>query len=52
VLISEGEAALSEVAGFLPAGEYGTAVYVDLIGSDLLSVFPLEELLLGAVAQF
>jgi hypothetical protein len=51
-IISAGESELSEVAPFLSAGEYGSAVYVDLIGSEELSVFPLEELLLGAVAQF
>jgi 3-oxoacyl-[acyl-carrier-protein] synthase-3 len=51
-MVSEGEGELSEVAPFLSAGEYGSAVYVDLTGSELLSVFPLEELLLGAVAQF
>ena len=33
-------------------GQYGGAVYADLLGSEALSVLPLEELLLGAVAQF
>jgi hypothetical protein len=51
-LIVEGEGELSDVASLLSAGEYGSAVYYDLLGSELVSVFPLEELLLGAVAQF
>jgi hypothetical protein len=51
-LISQGESQLSDVAPLLSAGEYGSAVYYDLTGSELVSVFPLEELLLGAVAQF
>jgi hypothetical protein len=51
-LISDGESLLSDVAPFLSAGEYGSAVYSDLLGSEALSLFPLEELLLGAVAQF
>ena len=50
--ISDGEVQLSEVASLLSAGEYGAAAYTDLIGSQELTVFPLEELLLGAVAQF
>lgn len=51
-IISSGEGLLSDVAPFLSAGEYGSAVYYDLLGSEELSVFPLQELLLGAVAQF
>jgi hypothetical protein len=52
IIINEGAGDLSAVAGFLSAGEYGTAALSDLFGSQALSVFPLEELLLGAVAQF
>ena len=51
-IVSDGEVELSTVASLLSAGEYGDAVYADLLGSELVSVFPLEELLLGAVAQF
>jgi hypothetical protein len=51
-IISAGESELSDVAPLLSAGEYGSAAYYDLLGSELVSVFPLEELLLGAVAQF
>jgi hypothetical protein len=51
-IISSGESMLSDVAPLLSAGEYGSAAYYDLLGSELVSVFPLEELLLGAVAQF
>ena len=51
-IVSEGEGDLSDVASLLSAGEYGSAVYYDLFGTESLSVFPLEELLLGAVAQF
>jgi hypothetical protein len=51
-IISSGESELSDVAPLLSAGEYGSAAYYDLLGSELVSVFPLEELLLGAVAQF
>jgi hypothetical protein len=51
-LISQGESELSDVAPLLSAGEYGSAALYDLVGSEELSVFPLEELLLGAAAQF
>jgi hypothetical protein len=51
-IISSGESLLSDVAPLLSAGEYGSAVYYDLLGSEELSVFPLQELLLGAVASF
>jgi hypothetical protein len=36
----------SEAATDLASGEYGGAAYNDLIGADLLTVVPLEELLL------
>jgi hypothetical protein len=51
-IISQGESLLSDVAPLLSSGQDGGAVYYDLLGSESLSVFPLEELLLGAVAQF
>jgi hypothetical protein len=51
-LISQGESLLSDVEPLLSTAQYGGAVYYDLLGSELVSVFPLEELLLGAVAQF
>ena len=51
-IISAGESQLSDVAALLSSGQDGSAVYYDLLGSEALSVLPLEELLLGAVAQF
>jgi hypothetical protein len=51
-IISGGESELSDVAALLSSGQYGSAALYDLFGSELLSVFPLQELLLGAVAQF
>jgi hypothetical protein len=51
-IISQGESLLSDVGSLLSTGQYGSAVYYDLLGSEALSVLPLQELLLGAVAQF
>jgi hypothetical protein len=51
-IISDGESLLSDVEPLLSTAQYGSAVYYDLLGSEALSVLPLEELLLGAVAQF
>ena len=51
-IISQGESLLSDVAPLLSSGQDGSAVYYDLLGTEALSIFPLEELLLGAVAQF
>jgi len=51
-IVSQGESDLSDVAALLSTGQYGSAVLYDLFGSESLSVFPLEELLCGAVAQF
>jgi hypothetical protein len=50
--ITFGEDFFSTGATDLASGEYGYATFVDLFGSDLLSVEPLEDLLLGAVASF
>ena len=47
-----GEGLLAAASSALSFGEYGTAAYDDLAGADLLTVAPLEELLLGAAVSF
>jgi hypothetical protein len=47
-----GESLLAIAASALSLGEYGTAAYDDLAGADLLTIAPLEELILGAAASF
>jgi hypothetical protein len=42
----------SDAATELASGDYGAAVYYDLFGADLLTVAPVEELLLGVAASF
>jgi hypothetical protein len=42
---------LSEIPTFLSEGAYGNALEVDLFGTDLISIAPLEELLLGSFAS-
>jgi hypothetical protein len=49
--VSGGESYLSQVAMLIADGNYGGALQLDLIGSDFVSVIPLEELLLGAAAS-
>jgi hypothetical protein len=43
---------LTDGSDALSLGEYGSAAYYDLIGADILTIAPLEELLLGAAASF
>jgi hypothetical protein len=51
-LFSEGTGLLSVAATDLASGHYGDAVFYDLLGMDLQSIVPLEEVLLGSVASF
>jgi hypothetical protein len=48
----EGEDYFTAASDALSFGEYGSVVFYDLIGADLLTVAPLEELLLGAAVSF
>jgi hypothetical protein len=57
--LSNAEGALTEAQTYftdafqeLAGGDYGYAVYYDAIGADYASIFPLEELLLGAASSF
>jgi hypothetical protein len=49
---SEGQSFFTEGASLFGIGEYGSASIYDLFGGDLVSIVPLEELLLGAAASF
>ncbi len=49
--ISAGETDLSEAATALSSGDYGLAALADTVGSDYLSVVPLEELLMVAAVS-
>jgi hypothetical protein len=49
---STGESYLTSAAADLGTADYGDAALYDLVGSDYVSIVPLEELLLGAVASF
>jgi hypothetical protein len=43
---------LSTAAADLAGADYGNAAYFDLVGSDLIFVAPLEELVLGKASSF
>jgi hypothetical protein len=47
-----GEADFNEAATALASSDYVTATYFDAIGTDYVSIIPLEELFLGTVASF
>jgi hypothetical protein len=49
---SQGEVYLNAVTTALTSGEYGYAAYDGVLGSDLVSIVPLEDLLLGSLASF
>jgi len=51
-LIAEGQAYFDQAATLFAGGDYGDTVYSDLLGADLVSIVPLEELILGSVASF
>jgi hypothetical protein len=48
---NEGENMLSQVVTDLSSGDYGTALYTEFSGLDLLAVAPLDDLLLGSLAS-
>ncbi|HEX3732239.1 MAG TPA: hypothetical protein VHU91_04870 [Mycobacteriales bacterium] len=50
--VVQGEADLASVATFLGGGSYDTAAIESLVGADMVSVLPVEELLLGAATSF
>ena len=52
LIVTSGEDYLAAGSTALSLGEYGTAAYDYLIGVDVLSVAPLQELLLGAAVSF
>jgi hypothetical protein len=45
-------ALFTEGADYLASGDYGYAAYEDVLGVELGSIVPLEEILLGSVASF
>jgi hypothetical protein len=47
-----GEGFLTDGATFVADGDYGSAAYEYLSGADYLTIYPLQELLLGAAASF
>jgi hypothetical protein len=47
-----GETDLTDASSALTSGDYGQAAFDDLLGSEFVSIAPLEELLLGSVASF
>jgi hypothetical protein len=47
-----GEGYLSDVASALSLGDYGEAAVDQSLGTDYVSIIPLEELLVGALASF
>jgi hypothetical protein len=51
-IFSYGETLLEDVPAFLAAGEYGSAAYDELDALDYLTIYPLQELLLGAATSF
>ncbi|HEY9304023.1 MAG TPA: hypothetical protein VIO95_07015 [Mycobacterium sp.] len=46
--ISDGQALLNQVSTDLSTGLFGSAAFNEVIGADLLSVAPAQELLIGA----
>jgi hypothetical protein len=51
-IFADGEGFLTDASTFFAAGEYGSAAYEDLTALDYLTVYPLQELLLGVAASF
>lgn len=47
-----GQESFSEVPTALSSGDYGGAVFADLIGSEYSTIIPVELLLLGVAASF
>lgn len=45
-----GQTSFTEAATALSGGEYGLAAYDELIGLNVTSIVPLEELVLGSLA--
>jgi hypothetical protein len=52
LIVTSGEGFLADASTALSSGDYGSAAYYDLIGSQDLLVGPLQELLLGVAASF
>ena len=50
--ITEGEGYFTTAASDLVSGDYGDAAIYDLFGADIVTIAPLEELLLGASVSF
>lgn len=48
---TEGEAYLNAITTALTGGEYGSATYDGVLGFDLVSIAPLEDLFLGSLAS-
>jgi hypothetical protein len=48
---NEGETMLSQVVTDLSGGDYGTALYTEFSGLDLVAVAPLDDVLLGSLAS-
>ena len=51
-IVADGESFLTDAATFFADGDYGRATDFDLSGLDYLTIYPLQELLLGAAASF
>jgi hypothetical protein len=51
-LFTLGGTFISDGAAEFGGGDYGGGLYTDLLGLDYLTVFPLQELLLGAAVSF
>ena len=47
-----GQTSFTDAATALSGGDYGLAAYYELVGLNVTSIVPLEELLLGASAAF
>jgi hypothetical protein len=51
IAFTQGENTLSQVVTDLAGGDYGTALYAEFAGLDLLAVAPLDDVLLGSLAS-
>jgi hypothetical protein len=51
-ILADGESFLTDAASFFAAGNYGYAAVYDLTGADYLTIYPLQELLLGVSTSF
>jgi hypothetical protein len=51
ILVSEGEGLITDGAAFVSGGDYGDAIFIDILGGTFVSAAPLEELILGAAAS-